>query len=85
MMLDQKRSNLPSWHKLATGYAEYLEGTKIKFHWDTCDHTQVVDYSKKPLHKRMSESACQMMSRWWSRERGGCIVGSCKRCEKRKP
>lgn len=54
-------------------YATYLGGTRIKFTWE-CGATEIKDYSKGPRTKRMSESACQMMARWWSKEKGGATA-----------
>lgn len=62
-------------------YAIAVEGTVITFECDRKRHTYKIDYSKKPLARRMGASACKMMASWWSRAKGGCI-GDCPKCER---
>jgi hypothetical protein len=64
------------------GYAEYLGGTRIKFFFPDCSHTEIKDYSKGPRSKQMQETGCKMMASWWSKEKGGVSLGPCKKCKK---
>jgi hypothetical protein len=65
-------------------YATAVEGTTITFECERHKHTYKINFGKKPLARRLDASACKMMARWWSRERGGCI-GNCPKCAKATP
>lgn len=62
-------------------YAVRVEGTTIFFECDRAGHAYQIDWSKKPLTKRMGPEGCKMMAGWWSREKGGCI-GNCPKCDR---
>ena len=62
-------------------YAVSLVGTIITFECEKAGHNYKIDYSKKPLARRMGEMGCRLMFRWWSKEAGGCI-GECPKCER---
>jgi len=61
-------------------YATGVNGTTITFECDRAKHVYKIDFSKKPLHRRLGEAGSRMMARWWSREKGGCI-GECPKCQ----
>lgn len=63
-------------------FAEYLGDTRIKFTYE-CGHTEIKDYSKGPVHKRMGPSGCKMMASWWSKEKGGVVAACPKGCLKK--
>jgi hypothetical protein len=60
--------------------AEYLGGTRFKF---TCPqgHATIQDFSRGPKPKRLSETACVMMAKWW---KDGVTV-KCRKCNARTP
>lgn len=62
-------------------YAVSVAGTVITFECKRRGHTYKINYDKKPISQRLSESACKRMAGWWSKERGGCI-GDCPKCLK---
>ena len=62
-------------------YAVAVEGAVITFECKRAGHLYKIDFSKKPLHRRMGEGACKMMASWWTKEKGGCI-GDCPSCER---
>jgi hypothetical protein len=62
-------------------YATSVAGPVITFECDRKQHSYKIDFSKRPLHRRMGAEACKMMASWWSREKGGCI-GECPKCIK---
>lgn len=67
-------------------YVTGLVGTVMTFECERVKHTYKIDFSKKPLARRMGESGCRLMASWWSRAKGGCI-GECPKClraEKKK-
>lgn len=59
---------------------EHIGGTKIRFFYP-CGYSNVKDYSKGKVSKRMPESACRMMGSWWSKENGG-VTAECPRCRR---
>lgn len=61
-------------------HAEHLGGTKMRFFYP-CGYSSVRDYSKGKVSKRMQESACKMMSSWWSKGKGG-VTAECPRCRR---
>lgn len=60
-------------------YAIAVVETVVTFECGRLGHTYKIDWSKKPLTKRMGPAGCRMMAGWWSREKGGCI-GECPKC-----
>lgn len=62
-------------------YAVKVEGCIIFFECERAQHSYKIDWSKKPLTKRMGPAGCAMMASWWSRKKGGCI-GNCPKCDK---
>lgn len=62
-------------------YAVNVVDTVVTFECARAQHNYKIDFAKKPLHRRLSTTACKMMARWWSRERGGCI-GECPKCRR---
>lgn len=59
--------------------AEYLDGSRIRFTWP-CGHRRTVDFSKRPLAKRMGPEGSRLMARWWSGAGGGVNAGPCPTC-----
>ncbi len=59
--------------------ATYLGGTRFKFTYRKCGHTETKDYSKGPVARRMSEGGCKLMASWWSR---GGVLAVCRKCER---
>lgn len=57
----------------ARAWAEYLGGTRIRYHWP-CGATRIKDHSKGKLSKRMGPVGCELMARHWAKDRGGVIV-----------
>ena len=66
------------------GYAEYVEGTKVRYFWEPCGHSKVHDYSKGPISKRMQSAGAKMMASWHSKAKGGVTLEACSVCEKAK-
>ena len=64
-------------------YAINREGTVVTFVCP-CGRSYKVDYSKGPVAKRMGPQGVAMMSRWWSKEAGGCISAPCPACRREK-
>lgn len=62
-------------------YAVSVEGAVITFECSRAGHAYKIDFGNKPVHRRLSTGVAQMMARWWSREKGGCI-GTCPKCER---
>ena len=62
-------------------YAVETSGTVITFECARHGHRYKIDFSKRPVAKRMPPEGCRLMARWWSRERGGC-AGECPKCQK---
>ena len=60
------------------GTAEYLGGTRVRFTWP-CGHTQTQDFSKGPVHRRMSEFGCRFLTKYWQGTQG-VNLSPCKRC-----
>lgn len=72
----------PSTMGTGRATAVYLGDEKIQFTHMRCGHVWVVDYAKKPAHKRLGgPTGCKMMASWWSAEKGGCI-SACPKCER---
>ncbi len=44
--------------------AKHAGGTRIRFVWP-CGKYRTVDYSKKPVTKRLGEEGCRLMVRMW--------------------
>lgn len=62
--------------------AVYVDGARIQFTHRRCGHTWVEDFAKKPIGRgRMQAGGAQLMARWWSAEKGGCI-SRCPVCER---
>ncbi len=74
------RNSRASTMKHGRQYATGVDGTVISFECPH-GHTYKVDFSKRPIARRMGAQACRMMASWWSREKGGCI-GECPKCER---
>jgi hypothetical protein len=60
-------------------YAVALNGTIMTFECEREKHTYKIDFSKRPITRRVGPEGCKMFASWWSREKGGCI-GECPRC-----
>jgi hypothetical protein len=60
-------------------YATAVDGTVITFECEREKHAYKIDFSKKPLARRLGPQGARMMAGWWSREKGGCI-GECPKC-----
>jgi hypothetical protein len=61
-------------------YAKHLGGTLMKFFYP-CGYSNVRDYSKGKVSKRLQEGGCKMMGSWWSKEKGG-VIAECPRCRR---
>jgi hypothetical protein len=75
------RNSRASTVKNGRQYAIAVEGTIVTFECQRAKHVYKIDFSKKPLTQRLSETACKMMGSWWSRAKGGSI-GECPKCRK---
>lgn len=61
-------------------YAIAVKDTVITFECERNRRTYKIDFGRKPISRRMDESGCRLMARWWSRDRGGCL-GDCPKCK----
>lgn len=64
------------------GWAEYLGGTRVRFHFNDCSHTVIKDYSKGPVSRRMGEAGTKLMASWWTKEKNGVSIPPCARCSR---
>ena len=67
--------------------ADYLGGTRFRYTFPCCGHSFTQDFSKGARAKRMEESGCAMMARYWGAKPGreerasdGVSVGWCPKC-----